>query len=445
MDLIRLCGTLTFLATITGAQEQPPPAPQPQPGVEVQTRGPIHEAFLEPATDRQPPSPIVPKKPPEPIPELPPEQKPEGDSVMWIPGYWAWDDDRQDFLWVSGVWRAPPPNHTWVPGYWQQADGGWQRISGYWSPIGQESVTAYPPPPDPVEEAVPPAPDANSFYVPGIWNYVEGQYRWRPGFWTGIQAGWVWSPDCYLWTPAGYVFVSGFWDHDLDNRGLAFAPVVIPPQVYAQANWVYRPSYALNLGGLLGSLFVNPRWHGYYFGDYFDPAYARRGYVPWVSYQMAGTAHSPFYSYMRWQNRNNARWEQELHNSYRARAEGSMVRPPRTLAEQERHVKAGKLPGRVVSPLNHWDGKPLKLGGVSREHVQQSQRNAEQWRALSQHRQRVEVPVKHPAPQKVHQAAPHRIEMPRVSVQHPTVNRTPPPRPAHPAPKAHPKVEHKKK
>lgn len=33
---------------------------------------------------------------------LPPDQKPEGDDVAWIPGYWAWDDERNDFLWVSG-------------------------------------------------------------------------------------------------------------------------------------------------------------------------------------------------------------------------------------------------------------------------------------------------------------------------------------------------------
>src|SRR5579871_4225498 len=83
-------------------------------GVEVLTRGPVHEAFAE-AVDANPQAtPAVSKKPPEPIPELPPEQKPEGDKVEWISGYWAWDADRNDYIWVSGFWRTPPPGRVWV-------------------------------------------------------------------------------------------------------------------------------------------------------------------------------------------------------------------------------------------------------------------------------------------------------------------------------------------
>ena len=50
-------------------------------------------------------APAAPAEPPEPIEELPPEYRPDGDNVRWIPGYWAWDDERQDFLWISGLWR----------------------------------------------------------------------------------------------------------------------------------------------------------------------------------------------------------------------------------------------------------------------------------------------------------------------------------------------------
>ena len=28
---------------------------------------------------------------------------------------------RQDFMWVSGVYRVPPQNRTFVPGYWTRA------------------------------------------------------------------------------------------------------------------------------------------------------------------------------------------------------------------------------------------------------------------------------------------------------------------------------------
>src|SRR5262249_20927570 len=72
-----------------------------QEGVEVLATGPVHEAYAEPTQTRPQPTPVVSKKPPDPIDEEPPDQKPEGDNVQWVPGYWAWDDDKNDFLWVS--------------------------------------------------------------------------------------------------------------------------------------------------------------------------------------------------------------------------------------------------------------------------------------------------------------------------------------------------------
>src|SRR5581483_2951856 len=100
----------------TDAQGTDAQAPdQDEPGVEVQTRGPIHEAMMQPHGDKVAPSAPVAKEPPPPIPELPPEQKPEGDNIQWIPGYWAWDSERNDFLWVSGVYRNPPEGRRYVP------------------------------------------------------------------------------------------------------------------------------------------------------------------------------------------------------------------------------------------------------------------------------------------------------------------------------------------
>src|SRR5262245_21755660 len=172
--------------------------PALQNGVEVQTRGPIHEAFLEPTVRRQGASPVVTQQPPEPIPETPPDVKPEGDPV-WVPGYWGWDDERNEFLWVSGLWRQAPPNHVWAPGYWQEADGGWRWVSGYWAQQGTNTVDLYPTPPEPVPEAIPPQTDANTVYVPGCWVFLETRYWWRPGHWVPCRPGWVWTTPCYFW------------------------------------------------------------------------------------------------------------------------------------------------------------------------------------------------------------------------------------------------------
>src|SRR5437868_9836534 len=92
-------------------QRDPPPLP---PGLEVQARGPVHEAFAEPGT---PPTatPVVPKPPPAPLEELPPGERPADEGVQWIPGYWQWDEERNDYIWVSGCWRVPPPGKAWLP------------------------------------------------------------------------------------------------------------------------------------------------------------------------------------------------------------------------------------------------------------------------------------------------------------------------------------------
>src|SRR5688572_25169628 len=63
--------------------------------VEVLTRGPLHEAFAAPIKQNPDPGEVVPQAPPEPIQELPPEVKPEGENVEWISGYWAWDEQEK--------------------------------------------------------------------------------------------------------------------------------------------------------------------------------------------------------------------------------------------------------------------------------------------------------------------------------------------------------------
>ena len=78
-----------------------PPVEANQEGVEPQLQGAVHEAFANPA-DRDPtPGPIVNRQPPQDVKEDPPEFMPEG--AIWIAGYWIWDDERNDFVWVTGV------------------------------------------------------------------------------------------------------------------------------------------------------------------------------------------------------------------------------------------------------------------------------------------------------------------------------------------------------
>jgi hypothetical protein len=84
-----------------GQAEPPPPIPtEEQP--EVLTRGPVHEAFAEPVNLQVETGLIVPDEPPASIEEIPPDDRPVGEQFVWVPGYWAWDGERNICIWVSG-------------------------------------------------------------------------------------------------------------------------------------------------------------------------------------------------------------------------------------------------------------------------------------------------------------------------------------------------------
>src|ERR1700759_5578269 len=95
-------------------------------------------------------------------------------------------------------------------------------------------------------EVAPPgqAPNAESFYVPGVYAWSGTQYVWRSGYWARVQPGYVWVPAHYRWTPYGYVYVAGYWDFNVRRRGMLYAPVVVDPNVVG-VSYVYSPTYAV--------------------------------------------------------------------------------------------------------------------------------------------------------------------------------------------------------
>src|SRR5579871_629282 len=248
-------GGFTIVAALPGQEAPPhpseppavalPPAPQ---GVEVLARGPVHEAFATPTTEPVATKPVA-KAPPAPLEELPPSDKPEG-NASWIGGYWAWDDERNDFLWVSGTWRTPPPGQSWVAGYWRADGQQWHWVPGFWTAVQKEMVAqpvTYLPEPPAVPHVASPgiAPTPESFYVPGHWVWHEAGYTavggervwrgagyvWVAGYWAQVQPGYVWVSAHYRWTPGGYIFIPGYWDLVLANRGMLYAPVVVDTAV----------------------------------------------------------------------------------------------------------------------------------------------------------------------------------------------------------------------
>lgn len=321
------------------------------PGVDVLTRGPVHEAFASMVTFNPEPGMVVTKAPPNVIEEMPPAERPPGDNVAWIPGYWGWDDERNDFLWISGTWRALPPGRAWMAGYWGQTQQGYQWISGYWSDANARETTYLPPPPATVEAGPNiAAPSSDYGWTPGCWIWYRGRYAWRPGYWTQVQADWDWIPAHYVWTPRGYIFVEGFWDYPVERRGLLFAPVYFESGFSFRRGYVYSPTIVINLAVFSDYLFLRPSYQHYYFGDYYASGYERSGFYASLSFQTSRSGYDPFYSRQRWEHRQDRDWSHRVEATYQDRRDHEASRPPRTWTAQ-RSLSSGPTasqPNRVV-------------------------------------------------------------------------------------------------
>jgi hypothetical protein len=325
------------------AMGQAPPIPaEEQP--EVLTRGPVNEAFAQPVNLEDQKGFIAPTEPPANIEEVPPAERPAGEQFAWVPGYWGWDSDRNEYVWVSGCWRAVPPGMSWVPGYWSQSAGGWQWVAGFWAPAGNKEIAYLPAPPALTDVEPPgPAPSPDRIWVPPCWYWNHGQYIRRSGYWVVAQADWVWVPSHYVWTPRGYVFANGHWDYALGRRGVLFAPVYFPRRIYARPGFSYALSIAVDIGNLQFSLFTRPQYSHYYFGDYYDNTYIGIGIFPWYEVEQRHTWYDPIYVHDRWRHqKDEPRWEQHERQEYDRRRADKSLRPPRTYREMERRVS--KMP-----------------------------------------------------------------------------------------------------
>jgi hypothetical protein len=398
---------VTDRTSARGQDAQNPPAVPTEElpaGSQVLTGGPVHEAFAKPVSmDPQAPI-LVPQQPPESLQEVPPAERPAGANIVWVPGYWAWDTERNDFVWVSGCWRNAPPNTYWVPGYWIQVENGWQWIGGFWKPISaqpQQEIEYLPTPPAPLEVQAPGAPpQPDQVWVPGCWYWSEGQYVPRHGYWITQQVGWVWVPSHLVWTPRGYIFASGHWDHDLDDRGVLFCPAFLPPDVRMRAGFVFSPGVCVDLGMLRLNLFVYPRYHHYYFGDCYDDSYVRLGIQPWFKCEAVHTWYDPLFVYDRWHfQKTDPHWVANLAHGFDLRRSNRDLRPARTYAELQ--VQIGRLPAnrRPERPLAELVGSyaasqhtPIKFERISATDRQQIAVKATDVHNFRQQRSQWEAP-----------------------------------------------------
>ena len=371
--------------------------------LEVLARGPVHEAFAEPIVFDAEPGPAVPKPPPEPIDEIPPDQRPDGENVEWISGYWAWDEDRSEYLWISGFWRAMPPGRRWVPGYWAETAEGHQWVSGFWAAANQPQITYLPPPPASLDVGPStPAPDPDQFWVPGCWKWRGSSYAWRAGYWTDSRTDWIWVPAHYVWTPNGCMFVDGYWDYVPIRRGLLFAPVYFRSTVWRRPNYVYCPSVVIDSYRLTNHFFVFPRWRHYYYGDYYASSYVTMGIYPWFSFHERRGCYDPIYDHYHRYHHHDVDWDRNLRAAYDHRRDHVEARPfsgalPVAAAVGAAAIATHAAGNSQLLPLNQVakiQDAPVKLKSIEDQRRRELRDQAQKTREFS--RQRSELEAKSP-------------------------------------------------
>ena len=436
------------------ARAQPQSPADVQPGVQVLTRGPVHEAFAETVSFNPEPGMVASKAPREIIEEVPPDQRPEGANVTWIPGYWAWDDEQSDYLWVSGIWRALPPGRQWMPGYWGQVGQGYQWTSGYWADAKVNEVEYLPEPPESVE--VGPniaAPSPNHGWMPGSWVWHQGRYAWRPGYWEIQRPDWDWVPAHYIWAPRGYVYSDGYWDYSVERRGVLFAPVYFEADVYSRHGYTYSPSFAINIAVFSDSLFLRPHYQHYYFGDYYDTRYQDTGFFASFSYQSSRHGYDPIYEHRRWEHRDDRDWEHHDRDSFAHCREFVDARPPRTLALQislsagrGKSGDAGLIVAASFDQLAKRKDGPMRFQSVATAERQQLAQRGHEVQKSGEERRKLDGSAAGGTSGTITKGAPTKVKLP----QSPIVGKPAgelatgqaPPK-AHEAPKPDPKVEPK--
>ena len=114
----------------------------------------------------------------------------------------------------------PSTHARWIPGYWQYAEGQFHWLAGMWD-VPEEDIakdltvhapTAPPPPPVAVEQPQEARPTTTAVWTPGQWQWDGRAYVWIAGAWRiPPTQQHEWKPATWSVSTRGAIFVPGGW------------------------------------------------------------------------------------------------------------------------------------------------------------------------------------------------------------------------------------------
>jgi hypothetical protein len=66
-------------------------------------------------------------------------------------------------------------------------------------------------PPPPRVETPPAPPSQGLVWVPGYWNWTNGQYEWVAGYWEPERVGYTWVPHKWEMVDGRWLLSGGTW------------------------------------------------------------------------------------------------------------------------------------------------------------------------------------------------------------------------------------------
>lgn len=184
-----------------------------------------------------------------------------------------------------------------------------------------------------------------------------------------------------------------------------FAPVYFRAGVYLRPGFRYVPSVVVRLGHLMMHLFVQPRYHHYFWGDYYADRYRDGGFRPWFDLQ-GRYGYDPLFAYYRVYFRHrDIDYGERLHGWYDHFRHHEGRRPPITLAAQARFAARAKsdgnlqysLLGDTVASLLTDGGAAARLRPVPQEQRRLLGQAADQLLGVSKDRAKAESQVPRPS------------------------------------------------